>query len=82
LTDLRRNRPKDKERYENIREQHLPDMQGERDYLADVGGGQQLRIPNIEMEVCDKCGEEILSLETARKIDTAISDHRRRVSQG
>ena len=46
-----------------------------RDYVANIGDGQKLIIPNIEMEVCDKCGEEILSLEAARAVDVAIGGH-------
>jgi putative zinc finger/helix-turn-helix YgiT family protein len=32
------------------------------------------------MEVCDKCGEEILSLESARAVDAAIADHTERLT--
>src|SRR3989442_1783071 len=46
-----------------------------RDYIAPIGEEQKLRISNIEMEVCDKCGEEILSLEAAREVDAAIAEH-------
>jgi putative zinc finger/helix-turn-helix YgiT family protein len=50
-----------------------------RDYVANIGDGQKHTIPNIEMEVCDKCGEEILSLESAREIDAAIAEHTERL---
>jgi putative zinc finger/helix-turn-helix YgiT family protein len=50
------------------------------DYIADIGEGQKLRIPNVEMEVCDNCGEEILSLAAAREIDAAIAEHTDRLS--
>jgi putative zinc finger/helix-turn-helix YgiT family protein len=45
-----------------------------RDYVAPIGDEQKLRIPNVEMEICDKCGEEILSLEAAREVDAAIAE--------
>jgi putative zinc finger/helix-turn-helix YgiT family protein len=51
-----------------------------REYIAEIGEGQKLRIPNVEMEVCDHCGEEILSLEAARDVDTAIAEHTERLS--
>lgn len=51
-----------------------------RDYIAPIGEEQKLRIPNIEMEVCDKCGEEILSLEAAREVDSAIAEHTDRLT--
>jgi putative zinc finger/helix-turn-helix YgiT family protein len=51
-----------------------------RDYIAPIGEGQKLRIPSIEMEVCDKCGEEILSLEAAREVDSAIAEHTDRLN--
>ncbi|MBI2946280.1 MAG: type II toxin-antitoxin system MqsA family antitoxin [Verrucomicrobia bacterium] len=51
-----------------------------RDYIAPIGDGQKLRIPNIEMEVCDKCGEEILSLEAAREVDSAIAEYTDRLN--
>ena len=51
-----------------------------RDYIANIGEGQKLHVPNIEMEVCDKCGEEILSLESARAVDAAIADHTERLT--
>lgn len=51
-----------------------------RDYTADLGEGLQLRVPDIQMEVCDKCGEEILSLEAAREVDEAIAEHTDRLT--
>ena len=51
-----------------------------RDYIAPIGEGQKLRIPNIEMDVCDKCGEEILSLEAAREVDSAIAEYTDRLN--
>jgi len=51
-----------------------------RDYAAAIGEGQTLRIPNIEMEVCDQCGEEILPLESARIVDAAIAEHTERLT--
>lgn len=51
-----------------------------RDYLAKIGEGQKIKIPNVSMEVCDKCGEEILSLESARLVDAAIADHTERLT--
>jgi putative zinc finger/helix-turn-helix YgiT family protein len=51
-----------------------------RDFVASIGEGQKLRIPNIEMEVCAKCGEEILSLASARAVDAAIADHTERLT--
>jgi putative zinc finger/helix-turn-helix YgiT family protein len=51
-----------------------------RHYIAAIGDGQKLRIPNIEMEVCDKCGEEIISLEVAREVDSAIAEYTDRLS--
>ena len=51
-----------------------------RDYIAAIGEGQKLQVPNVEMEVCDKCGEEILSLESARLVDDAIADHTERLT--
>jgi len=53
-----------------------------RDYIAPIGEGQTLRIPSLEMEVCDKCGEEILSLEAAREVDSAIADYTERLTPG
>jgi putative zinc finger/helix-turn-helix YgiT family protein len=46
-----------------------------RDYIAHIGDGETLRIPNVTMEICDKCGEEIFSIQTARTIDAAIAEH-------
>ena len=51
-----------------------------RDYIAAIGEGQKLSVPNVEMEVCDKCGEEILSLESARLVDDAIAEHTERLT--
>jgi putative zinc finger/helix-turn-helix YgiT family protein len=51
-----------------------------REYIAQIGEGQKLCIPNIEMDVCDKCGEEILSLEAAREVDDAIAEHTDRMT--
>jgi putative zinc finger/helix-turn-helix YgiT family protein len=51
-----------------------------RDFVAKIGDGQTLRIPNIEMEVCDRCGEEILSLESARAVDAAVAHHTERLT--
>ena len=35
------------------------------EYAASLPNGESLRVPDIEMEVCDSCGEIILSLESA-----------------
>jgi putative zinc finger/helix-turn-helix YgiT family protein len=51
-----------------------------REYTADLGEGQKLRVPDVEMEVCDKCGEEILSLDATREIDAAIAEYTDRLS--
>jgi putative zinc finger/helix-turn-helix YgiT family protein len=51
-----------------------------RDYLAPIGEGQKIKIPNVSMEVCDKCGEEILSLEAAREVDSAIAEYTDRLT--
>jgi putative zinc finger/helix-turn-helix YgiT family protein len=51
-----------------------------RDYLAKIGEGQTIKVPNIQMEVCDKCGEEILSLEAARDVDSAIAEYTDRLT--
>ncbi len=51
-----------------------------RDYLAKIGEGQTIKVPNIAMEVCNKCGEEILSLEAAREVDSAIADYTDRLT--
>ena len=51
-----------------------------RDYLAKIGEGQQIKVPNIPMEVCDKCGEEILPLESARVVDAAIAGYTERLT--
>jgi putative zinc finger/helix-turn-helix YgiT family protein len=51
-----------------------------RDYLAKIGEGQTIKIPSVEMEVCDKCGEEILSLEAAREVDSAIAEYTDRLT--
>ena len=51
-----------------------------RDYSAAIGEGQALPVPNVEMEVCDKCGEEILPLESARQVDAAIAEHTERLT--
>ena len=51
-----------------------------RDYMASIGDGQTLRVSDIGMEVCDKCGEEILSLESTRTIDDAIADYTDRLT--
>jgi len=53
-----------------------------RDYLAHIGEGQTIKIPNIQMQVCDKCGEEILSLESAREVDSAIAEYTDRLTPG
>jgi len=50
------------------------------EYVADIGEGQKIRIPDIEMGVCMECGEEVLSLESARAVDAAISDHNERLT--
>jgi YgiT-type zinc finger domain-containing protein len=47
----------------------------QREFVANIGEGQKLQIPNIEMEVCGKCGEEILSLESARAVRAALATH-------
>jgi len=52
-----------------------------REFVANIGDGQKLRIPDIEMEVCDKCGQEILSLESARAVDAAIAVHTERLTK-
>lgn len=52
----------------------------ERDYVADIGDGQKVTVPHIQMEVCDKCGEEILPLESAREVDSAIAEYTDRLS--
>lgn len=46
-----------------------------RDYLAKIGEGQTIKVPNVQMEVCGQCGEEILSLEAARAVYTAIEKY-------
>lgn len=51
-----------------------------RDYLAKIGEGQTIKVPNVQMEVCDKCGEEILSLEAAREVDSAIAEYTDRLT--
>jgi putative zinc finger/helix-turn-helix YgiT family protein len=51
-----------------------------REFVANIGEGQKLRIPDIEMEVCHKCGQEILSLESARQVDAAIAVHTERLT--
>jgi putative zinc finger/helix-turn-helix YgiT family protein len=51
-----------------------------KDYLAKIGEGQTIKIPNIQMEACDKCGEEILSLESAREVDLAIAEYTDRLT--
>ncbi len=51
-----------------------------RDYLAKIGDGQTIKIPNIQMDVCDKCGEQILSLESAREVDAAIAEYTDRLT--
>jgi putative zinc finger/helix-turn-helix YgiT family protein len=57
-------------------------QQVNRDYIAQLGEGQKLTVPNIAMEVCDQCHAEILSLETARKIDAAIAEYTDRLTPG
>jgi len=51
-----------------------------RDYLAKIGEGQTIKASNISMEVCDKCGEEILALEAAREVDLAIAEYTERLT--
>lgn len=53
-----------------------------RDYIAHIGEGQKLTVPNVEMEVCDKCDAETLSLEAARQVDAAIADFTDRLTPG
>ena len=51
-----------------------------RDYLANVGESQKITIPDIAMEVCDRCGEEILPLESARAVDAAVAEYTERLT--
>jgi putative zinc finger/helix-turn-helix YgiT family protein len=51
-----------------------------RDYLAKIGEGQTIKVPNVQMEICDKCGEEILLLEAAREVDSAIAEYTDRLT--
>ena len=53
-----------------------------RDFVAHIGEGQKLRVPGITMEVCDKCDEEILPLESAREVDAAIAEYTDRLTPG
>jgi putative zinc finger/helix-turn-helix YgiT family protein len=51
-----------------------------RDYAAKIGDGQIVKIPNLPMEVCDQCGEEILTLEAARAVDAVIASDMERLA--
>ena len=51
-----------------------------RDFNAAIGDGEKLTVPNIEMDVCDRCGEEILPLESAREVEAAIADQTERLT--
>jgi len=46
-------------------------LKEKRDYLANWKKNEII-VPNIEIQKCQKCGEEIIDFENAKKIDNFI----------
>jgi putative zinc finger/helix-turn-helix YgiT family protein len=49
------------------------------DYVADLGD-EKLRIPNVEFQVCENCGEDFLPIDASKLIDAAVAEHGERLS--
>ena len=44
------------------------------DYTITAGDGVKVIVPNLLVEVCDHCGEIILSADAAEAVDAAIAE--------
>src|SRR5262249_23522062 len=51
----------------HLREQRL-------DYTVTAGDGVKVVVPNLLVEVCDHCGEIVLSADAADRVDAAIAE--------
>ncbi len=44
------------------------------DYITTLPDGQKMTVPEVEVEICDHCGERALSLASMRKVEEYVEE--------
>lgn len=51
-------------------------------YVATLFDGQQVRVPDVPHEICNRCGDVCFTFAASVMIEDAISEHREKVGGG